>query len=100
VVFNQRALVFGPGDGNNIESHGGWAQIVVPDVLPRCPAYTPLFGPSHCSGRTSCAGIFSCLYFHDDEGASLDSNQVQFSSRQANVVVNNPVALPAEVKGG
>jgi hypothetical protein len=75
-MFNQRALVFWPGDGNNVESYGGGAQVVMPDVLPRCPAYAPLFGPCDCSGRASWAGFFSCLYFDDDEGASLDSNQV------------------------
>ena len=100
MMFNQRALVFGPCDGDNIESHGGLVQVVMPDVLPRCPAYTPLLGSCDCRGRTSWARTLSGLYFDDDEEAALDSDQVQFSSRQANVMVNDPVTLPAEETGG
>ena len=99
-MFNQRALVFGPGDGDNIESHGGLIQVVMPDVLPRCPAYPPLLGSCDCRGRTSWARTFSSLYFDDDEDAALDSDQVQLSSGQANVMVNDPVTLPAEETGG
>ena len=93
-------FIVGPGNGDDVEPYGRLIQPVIPDVLPGRPANPRLLGPCYCRRRASLTAGSARFYLDNHQGPVLDSDQVQFAALQADIPVDNPVALSTEVTLG